>query len=79
MWLFGSRAKGTYAPDSDWDVLAVVSDGTDVENLLRNPMVLMLRRRNIDLIVATESEFEEGKEAFGSLANIAVSEGIRVQ
>lgn len=79
VWLFGSRAKGTYAPGSDWDVLAVVSDDTDVDELLRSPMVSMLRRRNIDLIIATESEFEEGKEAFGSLANIAVSEGIPIQ
>ena len=26
-WLFGSRARGDARPDSDWDVLAVVSDG----------------------------------------------------
>jgi uncharacterized protein len=31
IWLFGSRARGEHRPDSDWDVLAVVSDDAAVD------------------------------------------------
>lgn len=30
IWLFGSRARGDYRPDSDWDLLAVVSNDAPV-------------------------------------------------
>lgn len=28
VWLFGSRARGDHRPDSDWDLLVVLPDGT---------------------------------------------------
>jgi uncharacterized protein len=33
VWLFGSRARGTARPDSDWDLFVVVPDDTPEEVL----------------------------------------------
>lgn len=31
IWLYGSRRRGDFRPDSDYDVLVVVPDGTDLD------------------------------------------------
>ncbi len=75
VWLFGSRARGTHSPRSDWDLLAVVADEAHVPTPGALPA---LRRRGVDLWVVTRSQFEEGKPLPGTLANIAVTQGYRV-
>src|SRR5262249_38790632 len=79
IWLFGSRARGTAGPESDWDLLIVVPDtavapfDNDTWNALRE-----VRRHQIDLVPMRRSEFEADRQEFGSLAQIATTSGHRI-
>lgn len=76
LWLFGSRALGLFGPESDWDLMAVVEDGTEPPD--DHPMFQQLRRRRVDLFVATESSFAEGREIPGTLGHLVARQGTRV-
>ena len=62
IWLFGSRARQTHGPDSDWDLLAILSDAApdrkldlaavwgDLRDLRRLRVeVIPIRRRDFGL------------------------------
>lgn len=75
--LFGSRARGDAHERSDWDVLVIVPDSTpdhllDLVEARRAVRDLHLRA---DVVPARRSEFEDGVEHFGSLAQIVSAEG----
>jgi predicted nucleotidyltransferase len=73
IWLFGSRARGDAREDSDWDLMVVVpDDALDLAAAYKSMMGLRLRT---DVIPVTRSEFEEGRHLWGSLAQIATTEG----
>ncbi len=81
LWLFGSRAKGTARPDSDWDLLAVVHD--DAPDDLLDPVGVWRRLRDlsaerVDVITVPRHEFEQARHWLGSLSQIATTEGVRV-
>ncbi|HMG23031.1 MAG TPA: nucleotidyltransferase domain-containing protein [Kofleriaceae bacterium] len=79
VWLFGSRARGTAGPDSDWDLLLVVPDtaaipfDNDTWNELRE-----VRRQQVDLVPIRRSDFEAERREFGTLAQIATASGRRI-
>lgn len=75
VWLFGSRARGTHGPQSDWDLLVVVPDGSHDPDAA---VLTALRRRRVDVTIVPRREFDEGRAIFGTLANVAVSEGFRI-
>ena len=80
VWLYGSRAKGTHRPDSDWDLLVVVPDDTnpallDLVEAWRSTRAL---RPPVEVYPVRRSEFDEGRQWLGSLAQIAVTEGRRL-
>lgn len=77
VWLFGSRARGTHGPWSDWDLLVVVPD-TSRWAREPSPLVAELRRRRIDLVLVSRSDFEEGRFVRGSLVDITLREGRRL-
>ena len=78
VWLFGSRARQTHGPDSDWDLLAVVPDAAPDRNLdlarvwgeLRE-----LRRMRVEVIPIRRSDFESDRETNGELAEAVAREG----
>ncbi|KAB2884692.1 MAG: nucleotidyltransferase domain-containing protein [Kofleriaceae bacterium] len=78
VWLFGSRARQTHGPDSDWDLMAVLPDTVDERDLdlaavwgrLRD-----LRRMRVELIPMRRSDFEENREIPGELAEAVAREG----
>jgi hypothetical protein len=78
LWLFGSRARGTHAPGSDWDVLAVLPNDAQVTPTMTET-VRRLRRERIELFLAPRAEFDEGRHVVGSLAHIATTEGFRIR
>jgi uncharacterized protein len=78
VWLFGSRARNTHGPDSDWDLMVVLPDSAPDRNLdlaavwgdLRD-----LRRLRIEVIPIRRRDFEEDREIIGELAEAVAREG----
>lgn len=78
IYLFGSFANGTANDGSDFDFYIIMKDGT--ENLtdltaeayrsIRN-----VRSRAVDIIIGTESRFDEKKDRAG-LENEVVNKGV---
>jgi predicted nucleotidyltransferase len=79
IWLFGSRARGTAGPESDWDLLVVVPDTASAPfddatwSALRD-----VRRQQVDLVPIRRTDFEADRREFGTLAQIATTSGRRV-
>jgi len=46
VWFFGSRARGDYAPDSDYDVLIVLDSGDDSQ--VRDDVRLLAARVSLE-------------------------------
>lgn len=78
VWLFGSRARGDAAPESDWDLLVVVDDSTEEAEL--DPCVgRRLRRESgvrADVIPWRTSDFTELRVTPNTLAYSVASEGV---
>ncbi|AMM40013.1 nucleotidyltransferase [Candidatus Desulfofervidus auxilii] len=78
--LFGSRARGDFKSESDWDVLVIVRNNLSIkEKMLYSKKV----RENLaklgidcDLIIKSEKEVESSKEMFGSVIREALKEGM---
>jgi len=78
VWLFGSRARHTHGPDSDWDLMAIVPDSApeSVLDLARVWHELRdLRRQRVEVIPMRRSAFEEDRHTLGELAEAVAREG----
>ena len=65
VYLFGSYADGTSRDESDFDFYIVVKDGaSDLAGLTARAYrsIRRIKRRPVDIIVGTESRFNERKE-----------------
>ncbi|MBQ7713567.1 MAG: nucleotidyltransferase domain-containing protein [Oscillospiraceae bacterium] len=65
IYLFGSYANGTNREQSDLDFYIVVKDGTqDLADVTARAYrsIRRLKRRPVDILVGTESRFNERKE-----------------
>jgi len=80
--LFGSRARGDWERDSDWDLLIVVD-----RELARNEKMKLshLLRKELaeeyipcDVIIKSEKEIEYYKDFFGTVTYEALKEGIEI-
>lgn len=81
IWLFGSRAKGTPRPDSDWDLMAVLPDTAREEDLDLVPLwrrLTDLQLKRVELFPITKTDFDRWKRSLGTLAQIVASEGVVV-
>jgi predicted nucleotidyltransferase len=80
VWLFGSRARGTVRPGSDWDLLVVLPDEATEDDL--DPVCAWQAVRDLripaDVIPVRRSEFEEARDHAGTLVRTVVGEGRRV-
>ncbi len=81
--LFGSRARGDYKEDSDWDLLIVVGSSPDRESVrrLQYRIYRALSRNRIycDIIVVSEEYYVKYKNIVGTIAYYAHQEGKRVE
>ena len=78
VWLFGSRARETHRPDSDWDLLAVLPDTADDDRLdlgMLWPRLRDLRRLRVDVFPIRRRDFEHDRKIFGELAEAVAREG----
>jgi len=78
IYLFGSRATGTYRIDSDYDILLVVNNGASDELKTATPAYKCLWgiRAAVDVVVWTEHEFEIRLPVENSLPAAVVREGL---
>jgi len=78
IYLFGSRAAGTYGSDSDYDILLVVSNDAPNELKTATPAYRSLWgiRAAIDVVVWTEREFDIRLPVENSLPASVVREGL---
>lgn len=81
IWLFGSRARGDATVDSDWDLLAVVSNCPEPADF-DDPMTVWRVKRQpdvpSDLIVCRASDFEADRLVPNTLAYATRLDGVLV-
>jgi len=77
--LFGSRARGDYREDSDWDLLIIVSGSPARRNIrrLQYQVYRRLAQNKVycDVIVVDEEYYIKYKNVVGSIAYYANLEG----
>ena len=80
IWLFGSRAEGRARPDSDYDLLAVLSDDAPewALDLMKAWELTCGLGIPADVVPCTRSDFEEDKDDVGTLARAAYHRGRRI-
>jgi predicted nucleotidyltransferase len=80
IWLFGSRAEGRAGPDSDYDLLVVMPDGSPAPHLDVISAWTLVRGLDIpaDIVPCTRAEFEEEKHEIDTLARAAFLRGRRI-
>ncbi len=81
--LFGSRARGDYREDSDWDLLIVVRDSPsrDVIRRLQYRIYKSLSKKGIycDVVVVSEEYYNKYKDVVGTIAYYAHLEDKRIE
>ncbi len=66
VWLFGSRAKGTAGPESDWDLLVVLPDSVPFEQQDKVVDAIQLRslsQVDADILSCGESDFKAATDS----------------
>ena len=78
IYLFGSAARGDASPDSDYDIMVVVSDDTPalVRDSGRAYKAIWRLGVASDVLVWTHSDFEDRLHLKASLPSTIVREGI---
>lgn len=80
--LFGSRARGDYRQDSDWDLLVVIDKAITFpeKRVLTAKIKRKLGECRIpnDVILKSESSFSADKDIIGNISFFAQKEGIEI-
>lgn len=78
VWLFGSRARQTHGPDSDWDFMAILPDTApdrDLDLASVWSKLRELRRMRVEVIPMRRGDFEDSRSTLGELAEAVAREG----
>jgi len=77
VYLFGSKARGDFGPDSDYDLLVVVPDDAPPERKRSRLAYEALRGTGLaaDVLVCTRSYFETRRSLKASLPGTVLREG----
>jgi len=78
VYLFGSRARGEPGPDSDYDLLLVVSDDAPPERRRSRLAYEVLRGTGVaaDVLVCTRTWFDRRESLKASLPGTVLREGL---
>lgn len=78
IYLFGSRARGSASPDSDYDCYVVVPSGKERPVRRAQRAYHALRGLDIskDIVVVTDDRFERMKSVVASLEHEVASKGV---
>ncbi len=80
--LFGSRARGDYKEESDWDILIVTKE--KISNEKKVALIVKLKiifaKLNIpnDIIVKSSDELDEEKRYSYTISSVALNEGVSI-
>ncbi|RKX55115.1 MAG: hypothetical protein DRP50_03400 [Thermotoga sp.] len=84
IFLFGSRARGDFDEESDYDILVILNEEISIEDK-RKLMVKIsgelhkkMRYTSFDIIIKSLKSFEEEKNVVNTVSNEAFLEGIRI-
>lgn len=82
IFLFGSRARGDFDINSDWDFLVIVGD--NLEREARWDIILSIKRRLAklkipnDILITSVDEVKDKAKDVGDIIYYALKEGINV-
>jgi predicted nucleotidyltransferase len=80
--LFGSRARGDFRADSDWDVLVVLSRPlerkVELEAYKKIHRELLLKGIKVDVLFISRDELEKVKDDTGFVYYYALKEGVKI-
>ncbi|QDA31493.1 nucleotidyltransferase domain-containing protein [Thermococcus indicus] len=80
--LFGSRARGDFRTDSDWDVLVVLSRPLkrkiELEAYKMIHRELLLKGIKVDVLFISSDELEKVKDDTGFVYYYALREGVKI-
>ena len=80
--LFGSRARGDFRKEGDWDVLVVLSEPvsrkTELEAYKLIHRELLFKGVKADILFISKDELKRVKEDRGFVYHYALKEGVRV-
>ena len=80
--LFGSRARGDYREESDWDILIVTKEKLDwrVRKKFLGEILRIFAKRNmrVDTLIIDSNNLEEYKNWEGFVYHYAVEEGLKI-
>jgi len=80
--LFGSRARGNFKKDSDWDLMVVINK--NLSFLEKRKIIAEMQRRLAkhkipnDIILKSEQQFDTMKNYVGCISYYASKEGLQV-
>lgn len=78
-FIFGSRARGDFKPDSDWDFLVVIDK--EINRDTKWDIILKIKRKLAklkipnDIIINTKRQIQERKNNVGYITYYALKEG----
>ena len=78
--LFGSRARGDYRKDSDWDILIVTKEKLDEKLKWRvwEEIMFRLRRVDVDIFITDSESLKSYGKVPGTLERYSLLEGIQI-
>jgi predicted nucleotidyltransferase len=80
--LFGSRARGDFRPDSDWDFLVVIDKDMDRDE--KRGIILQIKRQMAglripnDIIINSFRQMQERANDVGYITYYALKEGVEL-
>ena len=80
--IFGSRVRGQYSEDSDWNFFIIVKDTADAKTIRTKRAQLRMRFHDyfpyspIDIIIKNKTSFESEKFIINTISNEVFTEGI---
>jgi len=80
--LFGSRAKGKFREDSDYDLLVILQYDIDIKDKIKMSTKIrkLLLNHNIpaDVLIQSQKEIALKKKIIGNIVRYAIKEGISI-
>jgi predicted nucleotidyltransferase len=82
IYLFGSRARGNFTENSDYDILLVLGINLEIKKRIQLftqlRKLLAINRYNVDIVIKSSEEVDYYKNKIGHIVRSAMREGIPI-